>query len=228
MPTYNKVQFIARAIESVRGQTLRDWELIIVDDCSTDGTQELLEHYRELDERIKVIYRKKNYGIAVSRNLACKASSSGLILVLDADDWADKCRARVTYNYFKKHPDTDLFYGSFMLAEPDGKCSYLVGATPIDKNILKETGYFEICHSTVAYPKRIWEKYPYKGTGEWDLYWGIYSNSGKIRFTRKTLGAFRCSERCDKDYGKFKHHLEKKKKKMGLQCIRGKTRHILR
>jgi len=217
MPTYQKVQFISRAIESVQGQTFKDWELIIVDDCSTDGTQELLKHYRELDERIKPIYRKKNYGIAASRNLACKAASTDLLLILDADDWADKCRARVTYNHFKKHPDTDLFYGSFMLAEPDGECSYLIGATPIDKNILKETGYFEICHSTVAYPKRTWEKYPYKGNGEWDLYWGIYSNGGKIRFTRKTLGAFRCSSRCDKDYGKFKHHLRKKTAKMNLK-----------
>lgn len=217
IPNWNKGCFLAQAIDSVRKQTLADWELIVVDDNSSDGTQDLLKHYHRIDKRIKPILRRKRYGADAARNLAAKAASSDLLLVLDADDWSDKNRARITYDFFKKYPDTDLFYGSFMTAEPNGRTVMLVTATPIDRFILEKTGFFEICHSTVAYPKRIWKKYPYDGGGEWNLYWNIYKNGGTIRCTKRMLGAYRCSESVEADYSKFKHLLEKKRKKMGLR-----------
>lgn len=216
MPSYNKGEFIAQAIQSVIKQTLSDWELIIVDDNSIDGTRDLLDYYHRLDKRIKLILRQKRYGVDAARNLGVRASRSGLILVLDADDWSDKNRAEITYNHFQKHPDTDIFYGSFMTAEPDGQTTFLIGAMPVDDDILKRTGMFEICHSTVAYPQRIWEKYPYDGGGEWNLYWNVYKNGGVFRCTKSTLGAYRCSERVQEDYGKFRKLREKKRKKMGL------------
>jgi len=216
MTSYNKGQFIAQAIDSVRKQTLTDWELIIIDDCSTDKTQDLLEYYRRLDERIKPYCRQKNYGCDAAHNLGNKIANTDIILVLDCDDWADKNRAKITYNHFQKHPDTDIFYGSFMTAEPNGQTAILVTGTPVNDEILKRTGMFEICHSTVAYPKRVAEKYPYCG-GEWNLYWNVYKDGGIFRCTRSLLGAYRCSERVEADYGKFKQLREKKKHKMGLK-----------
>lgn len=216
MPTYQKVQFIAQAINSVRKQTLQDWELIVVDDCSTDGTQELLKYYRNLDSRIIPLYRKKNYGIDATRNLGIARASADIICVLDADDWADKHRARITYDHFRKHPDTSIFYGAFMTAEPNGQTVLLVNASPLDPGVLKRTGMWEICHSTVAYPKKVWKKYPYDGGGDWELYWRIYRDGGIFRCTEKILGAYRCGESVGTDYGKFRQLLEKKKKKMGI------------
>jgi len=211
MPTYQKVQFIAQAIKSVRKQSLQDWELIVVDDCSTDGTQELLRYYRELDDRIIPLYRKKNYGIDATRNLGAARASAEIICVLDADDWASKHRARITYNHFKKHPDTSIFYGAFMTAEPNGQTVFLVNAALLD-----ESGMWEICHSTVAYPKKVWEKYPYDGGGDWELYRRIYKDSGIFRCTEKVLGAYRCGESVGEDYAKFKQLQIKKRKKLGF------------
>jgi len=222
MPSYEKGAFIARAIESVREQTLKDWELIVVDDCSTDGTQELLKYYRKLDERIKPYYREKNYGVDPARNLGSKIANTNLLLVLDADDWADKKRARITYDHFQKHPDTDLFYGSFMAADIRVKHLIMCCAEKFTKESLERTGFFGICHSTVAYPKRIWEQYPYIGDhdkgngGEWDLYWRLYKDGGKFRFTTSVLGAYRCGESALKDFEKREKLLVKKRKKMGL------------
>lgn len=222
IPTYQKVQFIAKAIDSIRSQTLKDWELIVIDDCSTDGTQELLEYYRNLDDRIKPIYRKKNCGIDATRNLGNKVANANLILVLDADDWADKKRAQITYNHFKKHPDTDLFHGSFMATDERETHFTMCCARLFTKESLERTGLFFICHSTVAYPKRIWEKYLYTGDrakgngGEWEFYWRLYKDGAKFRFTTSVLGGYRCGDSVRKDCEKYDKLLAKKRKKMGL------------
>ena len=67
MPSYNTGRFIKETIESVLSQTYSNWELIIVDDCSTDDTDEVVKPYLS-DERIKYLKNEKNSGAAVSRN----------------------------------------------------------------------------------------------------------------------------------------------------------------
>jgi len=214
MPCHNEQIFIAQAIDSVREQTLEDWELIIVDDYSTDTTRELLEYYRKLDKRVKPILREKHYGVDAARNLGCKITNSDLLLVLDADDWSSNFRARVTYDHFCKHPDTDLFYGSFMASDERGESLILTNARPFTKESLWKTGFFGICHSVIAYPKRIWEKYPYDGGGEWDLFWKLYKDGCKFRYTERVLGAYRCGNHVWEDFEKREKLLAKKRKKM--------------
>ena len=68
MPSYNTARFIGESIESVLNQTYTNWELIIVDDCSTDNTDEVVENFK--DERIKFFKNKKKYGAAFSRDRA--------------------------------------------------------------------------------------------------------------------------------------------------------------
>lgn len=214
MPCHNEQVFIAQAIDSVRKQTLKDWELIIVDDYSTDTTRELLEYYKKLDKRIKPVLREKHYGVDVARNLACKVANSDLLLILDADDWSSNYRARVTYNHFRKHPDTDLFYGSFMAVNERRTSHLLTNAKPFTEESLRRTGFFGICHSTIAYPKRIWEKYPYDGGGEWNLFFKLYKDGCKFRYTERVLGAYRCGENVLRDFEKREKLLAKKRRKM--------------
>src|SRR5262245_50792988 len=82
MPTFNRADTIRRAIRSVQAQTFTDWELIVVDDGSTDNTVALIEGY---DPRLKLI-RQKNQGTAGARNAGLRASASSYIAFLDSDD----------------------------------------------------------------------------------------------------------------------------------------------
>ena len=84
MPSYNTASFIEETIQSVLNQTYTNWELIIVDDCSTDNTDEVLENIK--DSRIRYFKNDKNSGAAVSRNKALCEARGQWIAYLDSDD----------------------------------------------------------------------------------------------------------------------------------------------
>ena len=84
MPSYNTASFIKETIQSVLNQTYSKWELIIVDDCSTDNTDEVLEYIK--DSRIRYFKNDKNLGAAVSRNKALREARGQWIAYLDSDD----------------------------------------------------------------------------------------------------------------------------------------------
>ena len=98
MPSYNTGRFIAETVESVLAQTYSNWELIIVDDCSTDNTDDVVAPYLS-DERIRYIKNETNSGAAVSRNRALREARGRWIAFLDSDDlWeADKLRAQIAF-----------------------------------------------------------------------------------------------------------------------------------
>lgn len=85
MPSYNTARFIKETVESVMAQTYRNWELIIVDDCSTDNTDEIVSEFLS-DSRIRYIKNEKNSGAAVSRNRALREAKGKWIAFLDSDD----------------------------------------------------------------------------------------------------------------------------------------------
>ncbi len=85
MPSYNTAKFISETITSVLAQTYPNWELIIVDDCSTDDTDAVIRPYLA-DDRIRYIKNEKNSGAAVSRNRALREAKGKWIAFLDSDD----------------------------------------------------------------------------------------------------------------------------------------------
>lgn len=85
MPSYNTQQYISESIESVLAQTYPHWELIIVDDCSTDDTESAVGKYLQ-DERIRFLKNEKNSGAAISRNYALREAKGKWIAFLDSDD----------------------------------------------------------------------------------------------------------------------------------------------
>lgn len=86
MPTYKCGRFIAESIRSVQNQTYHNWELIIVDDCSEDGTIGIVQDIQKEDNRIHVFSNAQNSGAAVSRNVALKEARGRWIAFLDSDD----------------------------------------------------------------------------------------------------------------------------------------------
>lgn len=85
MPAYNVGAYIEESIKSVQAQTYTNWELIIVDDCSTDNTVEEISNFLE-DKRIRFLRNERNSGAAVSRNYALREATGKWIAFLDADD----------------------------------------------------------------------------------------------------------------------------------------------
>ena len=85
MPSYNTAKYISESIESVLKQTYANWELIIVDDCSTDETDDVVKSYLS-DARIHYLKNEKNSGAAVSRNYALREAKGKWIAFLDSDD----------------------------------------------------------------------------------------------------------------------------------------------
>ncbi len=90
-PVYNSGEYIYDTINSVLAQTYTNWEMIIVDDCSTDNTRQIAECFCKKDERIKLIKHTKNQGVATARNTALENASGEYIAFLDGDDlWSEK------------------------------------------------------------------------------------------------------------------------------------------
>ena len=89
-PSYNSESFISQTIESVLSQTYADWEMIIVDDVSSDKSVEIIEKYMKKDNRIKLIRLDKNSGPAIVRNRAIKEAKGRYIAFLDSDDFWHK------------------------------------------------------------------------------------------------------------------------------------------
>lgn len=92
MPSYNTEKFVDKTIKSVLSQTYENWELLIVDDCSTDNSIQVIKSFN--DSRIKIFINDKNSGAALSRNKALKEAKGKWIAFLDSDDIWDKNKLR--------------------------------------------------------------------------------------------------------------------------------------
>jgi len=118
MPAYNASKYIAVSIESVLNQSYGNFELIIVDDGSTDNTKDVIAGFK--DERIKY-FHKENGGASSARNFAVGKSEGTFIVVLDADDMIMPELICSCLDEFEKHPEADLVYCDDSLIDSDGR-----------------------------------------------------------------------------------------------------------
>ncbi|WPO80108.1 glycosyltransferase family 2 protein [Flavobacterium sp. KACC 22761] len=114
VPTYNTEKFIRQTIESVQNQTYTNWEMILVDDASTDQTIAIIEEFAQKDSRIKLFKLEKNSGNGFARNVALEKASGKYIAYLDSDDlWrSDKLEKQLQFLKEKNAPFTFSFYDS--------------------------------------------------------------------------------------------------------------------
>ncbi|MHB8206955.1 glycosyltransferase family 2 protein [Mucilaginibacter sp.] len=106
MPVYNCEAFVAEAIESILHQTCSDLELIIVDDCSTDNTTQVISKYN--DDRIVFIKKEKNTGFISSLNMAIEISKGGFLARMDGDDVSHHARLAKQVRFLMTNPDIVL------------------------------------------------------------------------------------------------------------------------
>lgn len=89
IPVYNTSKYLKRCINSILNQTLKKVEIIIINDCSTDNSREILEEYRNC-HNIKIIHNKKNMGIGYTRNMGIECAAGKYIAFIDSDDFVDE------------------------------------------------------------------------------------------------------------------------------------------
>ena len=123
MPTFNtNLNYLSGAIESVINQTYKNWELCIADDASTDQSiKKLLKQYAILDERIKIIFRRKNGNISRASNSALAAAKGDFIALFDHDDTLDENALLEIVKSINIHPKAKLFYSDEDKISADGK-----------------------------------------------------------------------------------------------------------
>ena len=124
MPSYKSEQFISASIDSVINQTYKNWELIIIDDCSPDNATKIIEDYMQETEKIKLISLDKSSGPAIARNRGILEAKGRYIAFLDSDDlWhPDKLSKQLS---FMKEQDIALSYTSYYrIKETSGEIIY--------------------------------------------------------------------------------------------------------
>ena len=120
LPTYNDADYLKRAVDSILEQTFRDFELIVIDDGSTDGTQKVLDEYR--DSRIVRLKNNTNKGLIFSLNRGLGKAKGKYIARMDADDISYSKRLERQYQYMEENEGITLC-----------GCDYLVGGHGYDK-----------------------------------------------------------------------------------------------
>lgn len=120
IPAYNAERFVSNAVTSAAGQTERDIEIIIIDDCSSDRTAGLCRSMAESDSRIRFMQNERNSGVSATRNSGVAAATGEYIAFLDSDDiWApDKLRLQL--ELAEAHPDCPIIFTASSFIAADG------------------------------------------------------------------------------------------------------------
>ena len=161
IPVYNGQAFLAQTLESCLKQTVKNIEVVVVDDGSTDRTRRIIEYYAAKDERVKPVFLAQNMGRSLARNEGIKTAQGDVIIVSDADDISSVDRVAQTLNYMKKNPTVDIVYGQFNVIDPVGRFQEGYDVMPFDFERVKTDKLTYICHSTMAFKKAVFEKVQY-------------------------------------------------------------------
>lgn len=143
MPAYNAEAFVGRSIGSILEQSYGNWELLVIDDCSTDATADKLAVLSQQDDRIKFQKNTQNLGAAGTRNKALNAASGQYVAFLDADDQWERDKLSVQVAFMQEHEAAFTFTGYRVVAEDGNSLGRLIDMNSPDAvdygDMLKKT-----------------------------------------------------------------------------------------
>ena len=162
IPAYNAEAYLAETIVSCLTQSHKNIEVVVVDDGSDknrDATALVAKHFVDRDPRVRY-FRIANQGRGFARNVGCGAALADLLLMLDADDRAEKGRVKATLELYKQNPDAYLSGGAAIINAFGAELGHVI---PDPFNLAKalETKHNNIVHSTAAFPKTLWQRYQF-------------------------------------------------------------------
>lgn len=155
LPTRNSVKTIRSAVESILKQTFTDFELVVVDDQSTDGTREYFAELEKKDNRIVIIDNRERRGLPYALNLGIQRSRAPLVARMDADDEAFPDRLKIQYEFLCKHP-TIVMTGTYALHIGKRRDQDRPVVLPTDPGRISELLLLGNCmyHSSVMYRRK--------------------------------------------------------------------------
>ena len=130
MPAYNSAAFISESIQSVISQTYKDWELLIIDDVSTDNTGQIIQQFAKKDNRIQYFENEKNLGTQHTRNKGIKAAQGDFIAFLDADDQWKPEKLKMQLNLLQEQKINACFSSYDLIAENGDHLQKMIQALP--------------------------------------------------------------------------------------------------
>jgi glycosyltransferase involved in cell wall biosynthesis len=147
IPLYNKASYIRKAVESVAEQTYKDWELVVVDDGSTDGSGNIVKAIN--DNRIRLV-RQDNAGVSAARNRGVAESSAPYICFLDADDWWEPTFLEKMAVLVERYPDAGIYGTSYWIVKNGKKRLAPIG---VDEGFVEgEINYCRVYAKTLCMP----------------------------------------------------------------------------
>lgn len=147
MPLYNKAPYVRKAVESIIGQTYRGWDLVVVDDGSTDGSGEVVKDFD--DSRIRLI-RQDNAGVGAARNRGVAESTAPYVCFLDADDWWEPTFLEEMAGLIERHPNAGIYGTGYYIVKNHRKRVAPIG---VDEGFIEgEINYCRIYAKTLCMP----------------------------------------------------------------------------
>ena len=131
---YNYGRFLGRTIESVLAQTFTDFELLLIDNASTDDSVEVMKRFAERDDRIRIIVHERNEGALASLRESCEAARGRYRLLVDADDWIlERDAVASQVELLESHPDMAFAYSALTMVDSNGRVIHTSHPYPDDR-----------------------------------------------------------------------------------------------
>lgn len=142
LAAYNAAPYLAECLDSILGQTFSDFELIVVEDCSSDNTAEILKEYAAKDSRISLIFNSENSGLSFVRNTAVAAAKGKYVVFLDSDDVLHREMLTCTVSAAEKHQAEMVMWDYISFSNPDRLARYEGSEIKFDTALKREREFF--------------------------------------------------------------------------------------
>jgi len=192
IPAYNASKYIGECIESILNQTLQDFELIIVNDCSTDDTLDTIKKYT--DKRIIIINNNTNYGVAKSLNDGIKIAKGKYIAIMDSDDVMIPERLQITYDYLENNKKVFLVGGALYYMEDNGEIIQKdipqLGFEKIKQRLKRHNCLW---HNTIMFrnDKKTFYREKFRYSQDYDFYTLLITRGKRIENITQVLAKYR-------------------------------------
>lgn len=236
LPTYNAEKYISDSLESITQQTYKDFNILIIDDCSTDNTFNIIKRYKERDSRIQIFRNSKNLGVVQTRNKLFDLSKSEYLAICDADDIYARNRLQVQLDFLKVNKDIDAVSSYFI----HGIGSSLICKFPLETNLIYSYLYLKnvfpnpgaMVRKSSIQRANIKYREKFQFASDFD-FWSRLSENGKLANVDECLFSYRIHNQQISEKKKLEQknsHLQivsNKLRKIGIKCSDSTLRSLI-